>query len=134
MDACLPNRLSDQCRSTDDTELAVPTKRPFSGSDKYLEEYKQRAEPLLGERLSFVFVTLCDTDLQHLSLRCVRLCVHVFLLFFFSPQYMWANMDERLKSTIISGLYQNSCACGATTASNTNFGPIGSEGSEGFWG
>lgn len=78
MDACLPNRLSDQRRTRDDTELAVPTKRPFSGSDKYLEEYKQRAEPLLGECLSFVFVTLCDTDLQHLSLRCVWLCVHGF--------------------------------------------------------
>lgn len=77
VDVRSPNRLSDHCRARDDTELARRRKRPFSWSDKYLEEYKQRAEPLLGERLSFVFVTLCDTDSQHHSLRCVCLCVHV---------------------------------------------------------
>lgn len=71
---CSPDRLSDHCRTGDDTELARRRKRPFSWSDKYLEEYKQRAEPLLVECLSFVFVTLCDTDSQHHSLRCVDLC------------------------------------------------------------
>lgn len=104
MDVRSPNRLSDHCRTTDDTELAIRRKRPFSGSDKYLEEYKQRAETLLGECLSFVFVTLCDTDLQHLSLRCVWLCVHVVL-----SLYMCAHMNGRPKSTIISRLYLNSC-------------------------
>lgn len=92
MDVRSPNRLSDHCRTRDDTELAMRRKRPFSGSDKYLEEYKQRAEPLLGECLSFVFVTLCDTDLQHLSLRCVWLSVHVVL-----SLYMCAHMNEETK-------------------------------------
>lgn len=69
-----PIRLSDHCRTRVDSVLAGRG-RPFSGSDKYLEEYKHRAEPLLGERLSFVSVTLCDRDLQHYSLRCARMFV-----------------------------------------------------------
>lgn len=79
MGVCSPNRLSELCRSRDDTKLAGRRRRPFSGSDKYLEEYKQSAEPLLGECLSFVFVTLRDTDSQHLSPRCVWLCAYVLL-------------------------------------------------------
>lgn len=69
-----PIRLSDHCRTRAASVLAGRG-RPFSGSDKYLEEYKHRAEPLLGERLSFVFVTLCDRDLQQHSLRCARMFV-----------------------------------------------------------
>lgn len=76
MDMRSPNRLSDRCRTRVDNVLAGRG-RPFSGSDKYLEEYKHRAEPLQGECLSFVFVTLCDRDLQQHSLRCAVMCAHV---------------------------------------------------------
>lgn len=72
---------------------------PFSGSDKYLEERKQRAEPLLGECLSFVFVTVCDTDSRCLSLRCVP-TVRVFPSLS-RPQCMWeSNLKPTLRSTL----------------------------------
>lgn len=71
---------SDHCRTSVHDVLAGRG-RPCSGSDTHLEECKHGAAPLLGECLSFVFVTRCDRDLQHHSLRrtvmCARMCVTV---------------------------------------------------------
>lgn len=54
----------------------------------------------MGECLSFVFVTLCDTDLQRLSLRCVP----TVRLFTTTP----TSMHGRIKPELILNLRQRS--------------------------
>lgn len=124
------SRLSDHCRTRDDTEPARQGKRPFSGSDKNLEEYKQRAEPLLLSELC-----LCHTVWHRLTAplpevfgymwMCVCLCTCV---------HTWMG-DQNLPPSYLS----NSCVCsiflcGTTTVLNPNVSPIESNGSEGLWG
>lgn len=137
MDVRSPIRLSGLCRTWDDTELARQRKRPFSWSDKYLEEYKQRAEPLLGECLSFVFVTLCDIDSQHHSLRRPVMCTCAWIVCRCLCACMCAHNNGRPNSpTLTSLLHLNSCAygicsCDTITVLDTNFSTIESKGYEG---
>lgn len=118
MDVHSPNRLSGHCRTRDDTELAKWRKGPFSWNDKYLEEYKQRAETLLGECLSFVFVTLCDTDSQHHSPRCVVMCTCAWIVckFVFVCMSTSVHIDTHkpnfLRLTPPLLLHLNRCASG----------------------
>lgn len=128
MDVNSPNRLSDHCRTRGDSELARRRRRPFSGSDKYLE-YKQRAEPLMGECLSFVFVTLCDRDLQRHSLRCVVMCACVFV----SVHARTHEWETETSQNHISTLSKVLC-CGTTTVLHQNLRMIESKVSKGWWG
>lgn len=66
-----PSRPWDHCRAR--TTMCWLDE----GGDKHLEECKHRAGALLGECPSFVSVTLCDRDLQQLSLRRPVMCTCV---------------------------------------------------------
>lgn len=94
-----PSRETDHCRTS---ALAGP-RRPFSGSDKYREEYIHRAEALQGACLSFVSVT----GWQRLTAALLEACVHVC-----DCTSADTNMDWELKApTITSQLALTSRSC-----------------------